>query len=113
MMPCVYSEKNTVASGNGWYRAGTNIRYFATPLKLKKKVEDPQYTLSFKIKFDHDEDRVWLSHCYPYTYSDLVEFLNKNCQPKLTKDRLKRTQICRSIAGNSLEMLIITNLQSS
>jgi hypothetical protein len=43
----------------------------------------------------------------------LVDFLNKNCQPKLTKDRLKRTQICRSIAGNSLEMLIITNLQSS
>lgn len=69
--------------------------------------------LSFKIIFDFDDDEVYLSHCYPYTYSELVGFLNRVCNPALTKGKLKRTHMCRSIAGNSVDMLIITNLESS
>jgi len=42
-----------------------------------------------------------------------MNYLNKTCNPVTTKDRLKRTQLTRSIAGNSLDMLIITNLESS
>lgn len=84
---------------------------------LKKKTisgqEQTFYTLSFKVKFDFDNDSCLLSHCYPYTYSDLMSFLNKTCDPNLTRDRVKRTQLCRTIAGNALEMLIITNLTST
>ena len=84
---------------------------------LKKKTisgqEQTFYVLSFKVKFDFDNDSCLLSHCYPYTYSDLMSFLNKTCDPNLTRDRVKRTQLCRTIAGNALEMLIITNLTST
>lgn len=71
------------------------------------------YTLSFKCTFQYDHDVVYFSHCYPYTFSDLTTFLSKNCNPIQTKDRLKRTQLTRSIAGNPVEMLIITDLESS
>ena len=56
---------------------------------------------------------MYFSHCYPYTFSDLSAFLGKCCNPIQTKDRLKRTQLTRSIAGNPIDMLIITDLESS
>ena len=81
MKPLVYSETNARITGNGWYRAGYDIRYYQSPNKVKKiNGEDiKNYTLSFKIKFDFDMDTAYLSHCYPYTYSDLMAFLNRVC----------------------------------
>jgi len=114
MKPLVYSEKTRALDGKGWYRDGYEIRYFPSPHKLNRKgvalSDSQQYTLSFKIIFPYDLDTIYLSHCFPYTYSDLVKFLNDSCNIFQMKDRLKRTQMCRSIAGNSVEMLIITNL---
>lgn len=69
--------------------------------------------MSFKINFIYENDTIYIAHCFPYTYSDLGNFLNRVCNPQLTKDRLKRTMLTRSIAGNPLDMLIITNLESS
>mmetsp|Transcript_39017 Transcript_39017/g.59390 ORF Transcript_39017/g.59390 Transcript_39017/m.59390 type:complete len:234 (-) Transcript_39017:2696-3397(-) len=115
MKPLIYSEKHQQATGNGWHRGGFDIRYYQTAQKVKKVSgnESTNYTLSFKFSLAFDNDQVYFAHCYPYTYSDLVQFLNKTCNPTTTKDRLKRTQMCRSIAGNSIDMLIITNLESS
>lgn len=115
MKPLLYSEKNYKATCNGWFRGGYDIRYFQTPVKIKKISgnEVTTYTLSFKVVFQYDNDIVYLSHCYPYTYSDLVAFLNTACNPVAYKDRLKRTQLTRSIAGNVVDLLIITNLESS
>ena len=83
MKPLVYSEKTRALDGKGWYRDGYEIRYFPTPHKTNKKGvvlnDHQQYTLSFKIKFPYDLDTVYLSHCFPYTYSDLVKFLNDSC----------------------------------
>lgn len=36
MKPLVYSEKNTKATSNGWFRGGHDIRYFQNPNKVKK-----------------------------------------------------------------------------
>jgi cytosolic carboxypeptidase protein 2/3 len=115
MKPLIYSEKIAGQTGYGWFRGGYDIKYFQTHQKVKRISGNDVvcYTLSFKIRFDHDKDTVFFSHCYPYTNSDLVSFLNKSCNPSNTKDRLKRTQMCRSIAGNAIEMLIITNLTST
>lgn len=115
MKPLVYSEKARAQQGKGWYRDGHEIRYGPTTHRIKKLTSGEQscYTLSFKIKFPYDHDTVFLSHCFPYTYSDLVTFLNDHCNIFSMKDRLKRTQMCRTIAGNSVEMLIITNLEST
>jgi hypothetical protein len=35
----------------------------------------PSYTLTFNIEFPHDNDQVYLAHCYPYTYTDLQDYL--------------------------------------
>lgn len=92
MKPLVYSEKNAQITGNGWYRGGHDILYYQSPVKLKKiSGEITNYTLSFKITFPYDNDTVYLSHCYPYTYSDLTAYLNLKCNPDQCKGILKRT----------------------
>ena len=37
------------------------------------------YSLSFDVKFKHDNDTVYLAHCYPFTYTDLCELIRKVC----------------------------------
>jgi len=58
-----------------------------------------------------DDDEVYVAHCYPYTYSDCTELLQKLCQPD-SKDRIRKTIVCKTIAGNDCEMAIITNFSS-
>ena len=59
----------------------------------------------------HDDDEVYAAHCYPYTYSDCSELLVRLCQPE-KKDRIRKTIVCKTIAGNDCEMAIITNFSS-
>lgn len=33
------------------------------------------YTLTFNVKFDKEGDVCYFAHCYPYTYSQLQDFL--------------------------------------
>ena len=54
---------------------------------------------------------MYLSHCYPYTYSDCTELLQKLCTPDC-KDRIRKTIVCKTLAGNDCEMAIITNFSS-
>jgi len=39
------------------------------------------YTLSFKVSFKHDQDTVYVAMCYPYTYTDCQNFLDRVCEP--------------------------------
>lgn len=78
---------------------------------MKKKGGGFYYTLSFQMSFKHNDDEVYMAHCYPYTYSDCCEFLQKICTTD-TKDRIRKTSICKTIAGNDCEMAIITNFAS-
>lgn len=71
------------------------------------------YTLSFSIETDHDNDQVYFAHCYPYTYSDCLLMMKRMCTPQYLKDRVRRTDLCRTKAGNTVELLIVTNFTSS
>jgi cytosolic carboxypeptidase protein 2/3 len=71
------------------------------------------YTLSFKFSLKHDLDEVYVAMCYPYTYSDCFHFLDSICQPLSSANILRRTSLCKTLAGNNMEMLIITNFKSS
>ena len=51
--------------------------------------------------------------CYPYTYTDCVRFLDQICAPSDSQNTIRRTSLCKTLAGNNLEMLIITNFISS
>jgi len=104
MKPLVYS-----VADQHWHRDGTNIAYYQNT--LKKKGGGFYYTLTFQLQFKHDHDEVYLSHCYPYTYSDCCDHLQSLCVMK-HKERIRRTVLCRTIAGNDCDMVIITNFSS-
>ena len=108
MKPLIYSKKEAEQRKIGWHRTGHEIKYY--PSK-KRSLSQPTsfYTLSFTVEFEHDQDQVYFAHCYPYTYSDCIMMLKRVCLPQYSKDRLRRTALCKTKAGNSVEMLIITN----
>jgi hypothetical protein len=69
------------------------------------------YSLTFEVTFKHDLDTVYLAHCLPYTYSDLGEYIKKTCTYK-NKEKVRKTVLCKTLAGNDCEMLIVTNFAS-
>jgi len=69
------------------------------------------YALTFEVMFKHDDDSVFFAHCYPFTYSDQVEFLERVCTYD-NKEKVRKTVLCKSLAGNDVDMLIVTNFTS-
>jgi hypothetical protein len=69
------------------------------------------YALTFEIVFKYDNDTVFFAHCYPFTYSDQCEFIRKVCTFE-NKDKIRKTVLCKSLAGNDVDMLIVTNFLS-
>ena len=69
------------------------------------------YALTFEIMFKHDHDTVFFAHCYPFTYTDQSKFNGRICATS-NKDKVRRTTLCKSLAGNDVDMLIITNFLS-
>ena len=57
----------------------------------------------------HKGDTVYFSHCYPYTYTDLQDYLldlsNDPVKSKICKQRV----LCRTLAGNLVYVLTITS----
>ena len=78
---------------------------------MKRKGGGAYHTLSFEVAFKHDDDEVYLAHCYPYTYSDSCELLQRLCTNE-TKDKIRKTILTKTLAGNDCEMVIITNFLS-
>jgi cytosolic carboxypeptidase protein 2/3 len=52
-----------------------------------------------------------LAHCYPYTYTDVKNYIAHTVTPDL-KDRIRKTNLCRSNAGNDIDVMIVTNFTS-
>ncbi len=63
------------------------------------------------MTFKHDDDEVYVAHCYPYTYSDCCALLNRLCHNSM-RDRIRKAILTKTIAGNNCEMVIITNFLS-
>lgn len=108
MKPLFYSKKGA-ENGNGWYHDGQAISYYQN--NMKKKGGGFYYTLTFQAKFNYENDEVYVAHCYPYTYSDCCELLNQLCTVD-SKDKIRKTVLCKTLAGNDCEMVIITNFAS-
>ena len=70
------------------------------------------YTLSFMAKFPHSNDVCYLSHCYPYTYSQLQEDLCMMINDPVKSQYVKHKVLCTTLANNNLDMLTITTFTS-
>eukprot|EP00054_Salpingoeca_dolichothecata_P030847 m.254508 g.254508 ORF g.254508 m.254508 type:complete len:1047 (+) comp26731_c1_seq3:106-3246(+) len=131
MQPVVYSQTD---KEKGWRREGHDVCYFmnrtpitqqpnfnvnATSKSTKPDSDNGRksrryfYTLSFSWKAKHDNDEVFFAHCYPYTYSDLQDYLRAKCTDLRLTNRLRRRTLCKTLAGNVCDLLTITSFGDS
>lgn len=118
MKPLVYSSKKAERDKIGWYRGGEDICYYQNSTK-RKNSSGFMYTLSFTIEFPFNDDEVYLAHCFPYTYRDCKDHVDYICNDNKKlgrtnmKSKVRKTELCKSLAGNSLDLIIITNFESN
>ncbi|XP_052064464.1 uncharacterized protein LOC127704447 isoform X9 [Mytilus californianus] len=110
MRPLMYSEKNAQGKKIGWIRCGAEIKYYKNNLKYQSgRGEKPFYSLTWTVQFPNSHDTVYFAHCFPYTYTDLQDYLldcsNDPIKSKICKQRV----LCRTLAGNLVYVLTITS----
>ena len=65
--------------------------------------------VSFEYVFEYDNDIVFFSHFAPYTFSDVQAYLYQKRKCTHNFDRLARIDLlCKSLAGNNIYLLTIT-----
>ena len=110
MQPVFYSEREARERKLGWHRAGHNIKYFKTSIKRQdKKQESFCYGVTWSHTFNHNEDTCYFAHSYPYTYSDLQDYLKKLLTNRHTATFCKYRVLCHTIAGNPVPLLTVTS----
>lgn len=55
---------------------------------------------------------MYFAYCYPYTYSDLLDDMNKISSDPVKSSFCARKTLCLSVAENKVEMLTITSKQN-
>ncbi|CAB3228507.1 unnamed protein product [Arctia plantaginis] len=108
MRPLLYSTKDAQLHSIGWRRCGENIAYYKNDSTTEEEEQFPSYTLTFNIEFPHTDDAVYIAHCYPYTYSDLQEYLSKLQSHPVKSTYAKLRLLCRTLAGNNVYYLTVT-----
>ncbi|XP_043829300.1 cytosolic carboxypeptidase 2 isoform X9 [Dromiciops gliroides] len=106
MKPLLYSEVDARTQSIGWRRAGEEIKYY------KKGAEEGHptfYCLTWTVRFPHDQDTCYFAHFYPYTYTDLQYYLLTVANNPIQSQFCKLRTLCRSLAGNTVYLLTITN----
>ena len=109
MRPLLYSTKAAQEKRVGWCRAGTDICYFQNRIPRRTSF---YYTMTFSLKFEYDNDTVYLAYCYPYSYTDLQKYLLRLEQDPVRSQRFRRRTLCQTLAGNSCDLLTITSFTS-
>jgi len=94
----------------GWRRVGKDIRYYRNGRKRNGKA---LFTLSFLVEFAHAKDKCLFAHCYPYTYSELQDYLSKMMREPLGKQCMQSNVLCTTLGGNECALLTITSPNGS
>uniref|UniRef100_A0A8C9PKL1 Cytosolic carboxypeptidase 2 n=1 Tax=Spermophilus dauricus TaxID=99837 RepID=A0A8C9PKL1_SPEDA len=106
MKPLMYSQLDANIYNIGWRREGNEIKYY------KNNTDNGQqsfYCLTWTIQFPHDQDTCFFAHFYPYTYTDLQCYLLSVAKNPIQSQFCKLRTLCRSLAGNTVYLLTITN----
>jgi cytosolic carboxypeptidase protein 2/3 len=107
LQPCVYSAFDAETSQRGWVHGGSQIFYEASPSMPGTN------TLHFQYEFRHDHDCVSFACLQPYSYTDLVEYLDVLERDPVRSAFVRRTELCQTIAQNACDLLSITSASSS
>ncbi|KAG7383979.1 Cytosolic carboxypeptidase 2 [Phytophthora pseudosyringae] len=106
LQPVVYSEQDAATKGFGWRHRGNHVRYDAVVSPMAPAGAN---ALAFQYEFEHKNDSVYFACIQPYTYTDLLEYLDQLEHDILHSQTFRRTELCRSLAGNSCDLLSITS----
>lgn len=106
MRPLMYSEIDANTRHIGWKRIGNEIKYYKNGPSREGKAS---YSLSWTFRFPHSGDTCYFAHCYPYTYSDLQDYLGGIVNDPERSRYCKVRVLCHSLAGNIVYVLTITN----
>lgn len=110
MRPLMYSELDAAKKKIGWVRTGENIKYYKNGIKREDTTKDKyHYSLTWTCEFPYENDTYYFAHCYPYTYSDLQEYLQNLRNDPLQSRICKQRVLCRTLAGNFVYVLTVTN----
>ncbi|CAF1138870.1 unnamed protein product [Adineta ricciae] len=113
MRPLMYSVHDAEHKKIGWRRWGEEIVYYRNNLTAPENSTVFMYSLTWTCKFPNDSDTYYFAHCYPYTYSDLQDYLNSIQNDRIKGEYCKQKVLCRSLAGNFVYMLTITSPAAS
>lgn len=94
-----------------WQRTGSNISFSQN--KIEEESKRPLNTLSFSVKFKHDNDTVYFAHCFPYTYSDLQLYIYSLKKDITKSEMFKHSILGKSFGGNYIDMLSVTSKAES
>ncbi|CAF2542920.1 unnamed protein product [Rotaria sp. Silwood2] len=109
MKPLMYSVNDAENKGIGWRRWGEEIVYYRNNLPTPDNPSSNMYSLTWTCKFPNDNDTYYFAHCYPYTYSDLQDYLNDIQIDHVKSQYCKQKVLCRTLAGNFVYLLTITS----
>uniref|UniRef100_H2Y3W5 Peptidase M14 domain-containing protein n=1 Tax=Ciona savignyi TaxID=51511 RepID=H2Y3W5_CIOSA len=107
MRPVFYSELNAKKNKIGWVRGGSNIRYYRN--NLGSREGRTFYGLTWTCNFPFKDDSCYFAHCFPYTYTDLQEYLLDLANDPVRSRFCKQRVLCRTLAGNLVYILTITS----
>ncbi|XP_052523952.1 LOW QUALITY PROTEIN: cytosolic carboxypeptidase 3 [Tympanuchus pallidicinctus] len=106
LRPLLYSEVDAKEHNIGWRRTGNEIKYYKTNVSEGGR---QYFSLTWTFQFPHDRDTCYFAHCYPYTYSNLQEYLVAISKDPMKSKFCKTHILCHSLAGNTVHVLTITN----
>ncbi|KAM5205147.1 cytosolic carboxypeptidase 3 [Hipposideros larvatus] len=105
MRPLFYSEKEAKAHHIGWQRIGDQIKYYRNSPGQDRR---HHFSLTWTFQFPHNNDTCYFAHCYPYTYTDLQEYLSSINNDPVRSKFCKIRVLCHTIARNMVYVLTIT-----
>lgn len=88
--------------------SSTSLNRSASNSANEDDEDNSTYTLTFTIEFEHDDDTVFFAHSYPYTYSDLQDYLMEIQRHPVKSKFCKLRLLCRTLAGNNVYYLTVT-----
>jgi hypothetical protein len=107
MKPTVFSKQRFERRKIGWVREGQKVSYEANGIKRETK-DVGFYTLSWEYKFVYDSDTVYFSHSYPYTFTDLSQYLGTLFARKEVGKITTLKNIGRTVGKNKIDLITVS-----
>ena len=110
----MFSVRKHQNDGTEWFNSGDSIDYkISSSVKMTNGCDKPVYCLSFKITLMHPSDKIFFAPTIPYTYSTLINHIEKIKQIQNELDYqhwvVEIKTLCKTLGGVDVPLLKITN----